>query len=163
MAGGPGYVRLIDARTREQLAYTPVNGVAMRMAFTGHGSQLVVLVTPGAANDLGGANAQLTMRDAATLEPIGRSIEPEAFVGAYVGSYFASPDFVLTADGRSLITASEDGELAWWDLQSRRKTRTLTIETGLHALDVSPDGLTAAVGIDRGIQSSAPTAGRSTR
>ena len=123
---------------------------ATRMAFTKDGSQLVVLVAP--ARRPRRSRRAITIRDAATLEPIGRSIEPEAFVGAYVGFYYASPHFALTADDRSLVTASEDGELAWWDLRSRRKTRTLPIETGLHALALSPDGRTAAVGIDRGIQ-----------
>ena len=152
--GGDNLVRLIDARTRAQLAETAVDGVATRVAFTKDGSQLVVLVAPGSSNqDRGDADAQITIRDAATLEPIGRSIEPEAFVGAYVGVWYASPQFALTPDGRSLITASEDGELAWWDLRSRRKTRTRRIETGLApALAVSPDGLTAAVGIKHGVQ-----------
>jgi WD40 repeat protein len=151
--GGDHYVRLFDARTREQLAETAVGGVAMRMAFTKEGSQLVVLFPPGDAEDLGGDDAWITIRDAATLEPIGRSIQPETFVGAYVGFEYVSPHFALT-DDRSLITASEDGGLSWWDLRSRKKTRTLKIETGpgLHALALSPDGLTAAVGIDRGIQ-----------
>ena len=148
--GGDHIVRLIDARTREQLAETAVGGSAMRIAFTKDGSQLVVLVAPG--ESLGGADAQITIRDAATLEPIGPSVEPEAFVGAYVGFYYAPPEFALTADDRSLITASEDGELAWWDLRSGKKTRTEVIETGPHALAISPDGLTAAVGIERGMQ-----------
>jgi len=150
--GGDHIVRLIDARTGEQLTEMAFGGVATRMAFTKDGSQLVVLFSPGEAQGLGEAAAQITIRDAATLEPIGQSIEPESFFGAYVGFYFASPHFAVTADDRSLITASEDGQLAWWDLRSRKKTRTLTIETGLHALALSSDGLTAAVGIDRGIQ-----------
>jgi WD40 repeat protein/tRNA A-37 threonylcarbamoyl transferase component Bud32 len=150
--GGDHYVHLYDARTRDRLAESTVGGVAMRMAFTKDGSQLVVLFPPGAAQDLGGADAQITIRDAATLEPIGAWIEPEDFVGGYVGIYYVSPQFALTADDRFLITASEDGELAWWDLRSRQKTRTLKIATGLHALALSPDGRTAAVGIDRGIQ-----------
>ena len=58
-----------------------------------------------------------------------------------------------TPDGRFLITASEDGELVWWDLRTRKKTRTLRIETGTApALAVSPDGLTAAVGIKHGVR-----------
>jgi WD40 repeat protein/tRNA A-37 threonylcarbamoyl transferase component Bud32 len=147
------YVRLIDARTRAQLAETDIAGVANHLAFTKDGSQLVVLVAPGSsAHTLGGGDAQITIRDVATLEPIGRSIEPDAFVGAYVGFWYASPQFALTPDDRFLITASEDGELVWWDLRSRKKTRTLRIETGLHALAVSPDGLTAAVGIKHGVQ-----------
>ena len=151
--GGDRVVRLIDARTRAQLAETAVDGV-MRMAFTKDGSQLVVLVAPDSSSQgLGDADAQITIRDAATLEPIGRSIEPQAFVGAYVGVWYASPQFALTPDDRSLLTASEDGELARWDLRSRKKTRTWRIETGLApALAVSPDGLTAAVGIKHGVQ-----------
>jgi tRNA A-37 threonylcarbamoyl transferase component Bud32 len=151
--GGDHVLRLIDARTRRQLAEAAVGGVATRIAFTRDGSRLVVLVVPGSsAQALGEANAEISVRDAATLKPIGPSIEPADFVGAYVGFYYASPHFSLTLDDRSLITASEEGELAWWDLRTRRKTRTLKIETGLHALALSPDGLTAAVGIDRGIQ-----------
>ncbi|MGZ8630765.1 MAG: nSTAND1 domain-containing NTPase, partial [Actinomycetota bacterium] len=152
--GGDHTVRLIDAQTRGQLAETAVGGVATRMAFTKDGSQLLVLVTPGDSHSLGGADARITIRDASTLEPehIGQPIEPEAFVGAYVGFYYASPQFALTADGRSVITASEDGELAWSDIRNGEKTRTVKIETGLHALAVSPDGLTAAVGMEHGLQ-----------
>jgi len=152
VGGGGSGVRLFDARTREQLAEASIGSGSTRMSFTEDGSQLVVLVPPGAAYDLGGADAQITVRDAATLEQIGPPIEPEAFVGAYVGFYYASPHFALTPDDRSLITASEDGELAWWDLRRRRKTRTLQIKTGLHALALSPDGHTAAVGIEGGVQ-----------
>jgi len=114
----------------------------------------VVLSAAGSSNqDRGNTDAQITIRDATTLEPIGRSIEPDSFVGAYVGVWYASPQFALTPSGRSLLTASEDGELAWWDLRSGRKTRTRRIETGLApALAVSPDGLTAAVGSRHGVQ-----------
>ena len=152
LAVGGGGVRLVDARTGEKLAESAVGGVAARLGFTEDGSRLVVVVPPGPPMGLGGADAQITIRDAGTLKPIGPSIEPEAFVGAYVGFDYESPHFVLTADGRSLVTASEDGELAWWDLRSGKKKRTVAIETGLHALALSPDGLTAAVGIDRGVQ-----------
>ena len=152
--GDDDVVLLIDPRTRAQLAETVVDGSVMRMAFTKDGSQLVVLFAPRVfGRDLGNADAKITIRDAATLKPVGPSIEPEAFVGAYVGSWFASPQFALTPNDRFLLTASEDGELAWWDLRSRRKTRTLRIETGFApALAVSPDGLTAAVGIKHGVQ-----------
>ena len=152
--GGDPIVRLFDARTRAQLAETNVGGTAMRVAFTKDGSKLVVLAARGdSIQELGGADAEISIRDAVTLEPIGRSIEPKAFIGAYVGFYFASPHFALTPDNRSLLTASEDGELAWWDLRTRKKTRTLRIETGTApALAVSPDGLTAAIGIKQGVQ-----------
>jgi WD40 repeat protein len=151
--GGDNFVRLIDARTRERLAKTAVDGVATRMSFTKDGSQIVVLVAPGESTGLGAADAQIIIRDAVTLARIGRPIEPEAFVGAYVGTWYASPQFALTPDDRSLITASEDGELARWDLRTRKKTRTWRIETGLApALAVSPDGLTFAVGVKHGVQ-----------
>jgi WD40 repeat protein len=152
--GGGQYVRLVDARTHEQLAETAFGGFPSRLAFTKDGSRLVVLFSPGSGTgtDLGGANARITIRDAATLKPAGPTIEPRAFVGAYVGFHWESPHFVLTADDRFLLTASEGGELAWWDLRSGEKTRTLPIARGLHALALSPDGRTAAVGIDRGIE-----------
>ncbi|MCI0634101.1 MAG: WD40 repeat domain-containing protein [Actinobacteria bacterium] len=146
LAVGGDRVRLLDARTYELLAKTNVTG--WRMAFTDDGSRLVVLAGGG----FGQTRVRITIRDAATLRPIGPSIEPEAFVGAVVGFRFAAPHFALTSDDRSLITASEDGELAVWDLRNGEKTRTLRIETGLHALALSPDDHTAAVGIDGGIQ-----------
>jgi WD40 repeat protein len=154
--GGDNFVRLVDARTHAKLAETAFDGVARRTAFTKDGSRLVVLVAPVVPDQPGsGADAQITIRDAVTLEPIGPSIAPEAFVGAFVGVWYASPQFAVTPDGRSLITASEDGELARWDLRSRKKTRTWRVETGgLRgvAVAVSPDGRTAAVGIRHGLQ-----------
>jgi WD40 repeat protein/tRNA A-37 threonylcarbamoyl transferase component Bud32 len=151
--GGDDLVRLIDARTREQLAKTAVAGVPTRLAFTKDGSQLVVLLAPGLSTGLGNADARISIRDAVTLKPIGRSIEPEAFVGAYVGTWYASPQFALTPDDRFLMTASENGELARWDLRTRKKTRTWRIEAGLApALAVSPNGLTVAVGSKHGVQ-----------
>ena len=150
--GGDHIVWLIDAGTREKLAETAIEGLAARVAFTSDGSQLVVLFTPGDIQGLGGRDAQITIRNASTLEPIGRSITPHAFVGAYVGYYFAPPQFALTADDRILVTASEDGELARWDLRSRRKTRTERVTSGLHAVALSPDGLNAAIGSEHGLQ-----------
>ena len=148
LAVGGNTLRLLDARTYELLAKT--KGGAWRMAFTDHGSRLVVL-DEGAAGERA-ADAPITIRDAATLRPIGPSIEPEAFEGAEVGLREAAPHFALTSDYRSLLTASEDGELAVWNLRSREKTRTFRIATGLHALALSPDDHTAAVGVDGGIQ-----------
>ena len=84
--GGDDTVRLIDARTREQLAETAVGGVADAHGFH---ERRVAARRPRRArrvNGLGRADAQITIRDAATLEPIGPPIEPEGFVGAYVGS-----------------------------------------------------------------------------
>jgi WD40 repeat protein/tRNA A-37 threonylcarbamoyl transferase component Bud32 len=150
--GGDPAVRLFNVRTHEQLAKAAVGGVA-RVAFTKNGSRLVALVLPsGSLIGLGDADGRISIRDAATLEPIGRSIEPDAFVGAFVGAWYAFPQFAVTPNGRSLITASEDGELASWDLRTRKKTRTWRIETGTApALAVSPDGRTAAVGMKHGV------------
>jgi WD40 repeat protein/tRNA A-37 threonylcarbamoyl transferase component Bud32 len=145
---GEGYLRLIDARTREELAQTgaTVSGGA-HLAFSNDGSRLVAVM-----DDPRTGKSPIWFRDARTLKPIGRPIEPEGFTGAFVGSELRVPHFALTPDGHSVVTASDTGELTWWDLKTRRKTRTLEIATGYHALAISPDGLTAAVGIDRGIQ-----------
>src|SRR5215207_9009745 len=163
--GGDGYIRLIDARTREQLASARVAaprrdlggvgqlervggdepGLVSRIAFTRDGSQLVVLV--GSESD-----AWISVRDAATLVPTGPPIEPEAFAAAYVGSYLQSPGFALAPGGHSVVIASANGELVWWNLRSRMPTRRLAIGTGQHPLAVSPDARTIAVGVERGIQ-----------
>ena len=105
----------------------------MRMAFTkdGRGSS-------SSGPERWRSRRTIAIRDAATLKPIGRPIEPEAFAGAYVFPVCVVPHFVLTADDRSLVTASEDGELAWWDLGSRRKTRTVPINAGLSRARAQP-------------------------
>jgi WD40 repeat protein len=146
--GADSFISLIDARTHEQLAET-TEANAMRMAFTKDGSRLVVLEEDWAKIVEG---AKITILDTGTLEPIGPSIRPEGFQGAFGGFTNQWPQFALTPDDRSLATASGDGELAVWDLRSGDKTRTFPIETGMHALALSPDGDTAAVGIEGGIQ-----------
>jgi WD40 repeat protein/tRNA A-37 threonylcarbamoyl transferase component Bud32 len=147
---GFDYIRLMDARTRERLAEIHIAGRltgVVRLAFTNDGSLLVALIV-----DFETSSHRMTFRDANTLKAVGDPIEPKGFTGAYVGSEWRAPHFALTPDGRSLVTALDTGELVWWDLNSRRKTRALDVSTGYHALALSPDGLTAAVGIDRGIE-----------
>jgi WD40 repeat protein/tRNA A-37 threonylcarbamoyl transferase component Bud32 len=144
---GAGHIRLVDARTREQLAQTDTpHSWSPRLAFTDDGSLLVALMV-----DASTLAPSISFRDASTLEPIGRPLKPDGFTGAYVGSEWRAPHFALTRDSRSVVTASDTGELTWWNLKSRRKTRSLDIATGYHALALSRDGLTAAVGIDHGI------------
>ena len=139
--GGMGFVELFDARTRERLAEVSVGGHAARIAFTRDGTKLILL-----------ENLSIQIRDAATLEPVGPPIALEGFTPSYIHSYYRPPHFALTPDGRSLVTASDQGELAWWDLRTRRKTSTHAIAPGYHAVAVSSDGRTAAVGVEGGIQ-----------
>jgi len=154
-SGGDEYIRLFDARTRRQLAAARVSersspgdaGIVTRMAFTRDGSQLVVVVVKGEF-----ADASLSVRDATTLAAIGAPIAPGGVAGDFVGSYFETPGFALTPDGRSVVVASDQDELVWWDIRSRKPTRRLKMGDGQHALALSPDGGTIAVGIERGIQ-----------
>ena len=155
--GTEGDIHLIDARTREQMTVARVGephapseccdiGLVSRIAFTNDGSQLVAVVK------LESGSSFISIRNAATLAEIGPPIEPAGFGGAYVGFYWASPGFALTPDGRSVVIASDEHQLVWWDLRTRTPTRRERIGTGRHALALSPDGRTAAVGIGRGIQ-----------
>ena len=91
------------------------------------------------------------IRSAATLKPIGSPIEPPGFLGRYISQWWTDNNFALTADGDALVTASA-GELAWWDLAGHRKSRTIEIPPGYRALALSPDGRTAAIGLDRGLR-----------
>ncbi|HEX5895699.1 MAG TPA: protein kinase [Thermoleophilaceae bacterium] len=155
-SGGDEYIHLFDARTRKQLAVAHVAGrgspgdagAVNRMAFTRDGSGLVVVVIRGEFQ-----SASVSVRDATTLKASGPPVAPAGGVaGDYVGSYFETPGFALTPDGRSVVTASNQNELVWWDIRSRRPTRRLKVGSGLHALALSPDGDTLAVGIERGIK-----------
>ena len=142
LAYGTGaYVRLIDARTREELAATSVEGRAARLAFTKDGERLVVMTD----------SAVIHVRDAATLAAVG-SVRPRGFGFSFIQSYYRPPHLALAADGRSFLTASEEGELTVWDLGTLRPSRTFDVSTGYHALAVSPDGRIAAVGVAGGIQ-----------
>ena len=143
--GGNGFIRLLDARTRKLLLDRPIHGDVMRLAFSRGGARLVAVVVRFCQE------AWMSIRRAATLDPVGLPIAAEGFKGSFVGGFCATPSFTLTPDGRSLVTASPEGELAWWDLASRRKRRTVGTEGGNHALALSPDGRTLAVGVDGGI------------
>jgi WD40 repeat protein len=142
---GNGYIRSIDARTHKRIAEVRSDDGANRIVFSGDGSRVVTVESSGGP-------AWVTIRDASTLEPVGPPITPTGFMGLFISQWWADPNIALTPDGRSLITASTDGELAWWDLDSRKQTRSLAIEPGYRALALSPDGRTAAVGFDQGIR-----------
>ena len=121
-------------------------GEATRLAFTNDGSQLAVV------ESVEEEQSWITIRDAATLRQIGSRIEPEGFTGRWLSQWWTDPSIALTPDGRSLVTTSTVGKLTWWDLESREQTRTLEIAEGYRALALSPDGRTAAIGLDDGIQ-----------
>jgi WD40 repeat protein len=144
--GGGGYLRLIDARTHEQVAKSLVDGNVSRIVFTKDGSRLVVR-TGETVDD------SISIRNAATLAAVGPAIEREGFAGKYIAQFWDAPGFALTPDSRSIVTASNKNELVWWDLRSRAPTRPpVGIGAGHHALALSRDGGTIAVGTDRGIQ-----------
>jgi WD40 repeat protein/tRNA A-37 threonylcarbamoyl transferase component Bud32 len=146
----PGYLRIIDAQTREPVAEARV--FAWDAAFTADGSLLVL------TEYLAYGSIYVTFRDPATLELVGRAIplgvgSDDASV--YRAAYLPNPSahyFALTPDGSSLVTASPNGELAWWDLRTRKKTKAFEVAPGYHALALSPDGLTAVLGAASGIR-----------
>jgi WD40 repeat protein len=143
---GDGRLRLLDARTQEQLAEASLGAGATRMAFAEDGSLLAVV------ESMPEGQSWITIRDAATLREIGSRIEPQGFEGFFLSQEWTDPGIALTPDGRSLVTTSLNGELTWWDLEGREETRIVEIPQGYRALALSPDGLTAAIGLDDGIQ-----------
>jgi WD40 repeat protein/tRNA A-37 threonylcarbamoyl transferase component Bud32 len=140
-----GYLRVIDVQTRRVLAEVP--SLALDVAFTRDGSQLVL------AGHIGyGVDLWATFLDAATLTMVADPIQLAATDAEFAGLNRPSSFFALTPDGRSVVTASPDGELAWWDVRTHEKTRAIESAEGYHAFALSPDGLTAAVGIGGGFQ-----------
>jgi WD40 repeat protein len=129
--GGDGFIRLLDARTYEQLAETLVDGLVTRLIFSRDGSRLVVATAESVSDSI-------SIRDPATLAPIGAPIEPEGYAGAYRAQFWGAPGLALSPDGSSVLTASNERELVWWDLRSRSATRRLTMAT------LPPSALTEA-------------------
>ena len=151
---GGGHISLLDEPTQRRLRTARLSerdfgrdtAIVTRLVFTRDGSRVVALVQGE------GEHASLSVRDGATLAAIGPPIVPERFAGAFVGSWFESPGFAVTPDGRSVVTASDHDELVWWNIRTRRPTRRVKIGAGHHALAMSPDAGTLAVGIEGGIQ-----------
>jgi WD40 repeat protein len=145
--GFPGYLRVIDLQTRTVLSEAEARIVALDVAFTRDGSQLVL------TEHLGYGDLTVTFRDPAalTMADAIQLAAADTYRAAWAGTK-VSPFSVLTPDGGSLVTASPDGELAWWDLRTHEKTRAIEIASGYHAFALSPDGVTAAMGTAGGIQ-----------
>jgi hypothetical protein len=122
-----GYLRLVDARTRKELAQVRLGAVPTRLAFTKDGSKLAVV------ESVAERESWITIRDASTLEQIGSRLEPNGFTGRWLSQLWTDPSIALTPDGRLLVTTSEVGELTWWDLDSHKRTKTLEIGKGYRA------------------------------
>ena len=103
---GVGYLRLIDARTRTQIAQVRLAaGIPSHLAFTSDGSRLVVV------ESIWERGSWIAIRDASTLKEIGPPIIPRGFNGRWLSQYWTDPSIALTPDGRTLVTTSEVGEL----------------------------------------------------
>ncbi len=79
-----------------------------RLIFSRDGSRLVVATGETVPDSI-------SIRDPATLAPIGAPIEPEDYAGAYRAQLWGAPGLALTPDGSSVVTASNEDELVWWD------------------------------------------------
>ena len=145
--GGPGSVRLIDAQHARAACATSIDaGRPARMAFT---RGRLAARRPGRRRD----GTLDHIRDAATLEPVGAPIAPEGFTGVIRRSVPRSTRTSrCTPDGGSIVTASDERRARMVGSREPREDEDDSDRAGYHALALSPDGLTAAVGIERGIQ-----------
>ncbi|HEY5878359.1 MAG TPA: hypothetical protein VIU11_05585, partial [Nakamurella sp.] len=140
---GDGFLHVVDARTRVELATAPIEGRPRKVAFTDDGTRLVVITS--------GSTPVISIRDADTLNEVAPSIELADF---RVCDDFIQclGQFALTPGGRSVVLVSDSGMVAWWDLETGQRTRTLDIDPGRRPRAISPDGLAVAVGTEDGIQ-----------
>jgi WD40 repeat protein/DNA-binding SARP family transcriptional activator len=130
---GGSFVRLIDPRTRRQLAEFRLSDEPWNIAFTNDGTHVII-----------GGRKSVSVHDAVTLERVGDPIQlPDVHEPTH---------FSLTPDGRAVITVSDAGELTWWDMLTGQPIRTLDVASGHGVLALRPDGRSVAVGIDHGVQ-----------
>ena len=102
------------ARTRKQLAEERGLPDVSRLTFTRDGSRLVVV----ASGDSERCSISVLRRHPGGA---GSPDLPPA-CGAFVGSYFASRVRARARRQRSVVSASDQGELVWWDLETRKAT-----------------------------------------
>ena len=123
------------------------------MAFTKDGSQLVVLVAPGAAT----ASAMPTRRSRSETPPRwSRSVARSSRKPSSARTSVSGTRHLICRSRRTVAPSSPRPRTVSWrggiSGAARRRGRW-RIETGLApALAVSPDGLTAAVGIEQRVQ-----------
>ena len=142
---GAPYLRLIDASTREFVAQKNLAfGDLGEIAFSPDGSLLLV------AADSAGVPVVI-IHDSRTLERVGPVIKPWESLPCRAANSCGAPDIAFPPDGRSVVISGQ-GELTWWDLADRRKTRTLSLESDGRPLALSPDGHLASIGTETGIR-----------
>ena len=139
--GGGGWIRLVDARTREDLAQAEVPRVGR--------APPVHAGRPAGSSRWSSARSR--PRCEPTLQAVGSPIELEGFRASYLQSYARYAHVALAPDGRSLVTASDAGELAWWDLaepaQDSARSRSPAATTRSRSAPTgrpSPSGSTGA-------------------
>lgn len=165
--GGSG-IRLLDVRTGRELAAAGLSSTT-QILFSADGSQ-VYAVNTYAGERIG--TAWITIRDAATLQPIG-SIQPPSLQGSWVAQQQSVPSVALTDEGRSLIIpATDSNEIGWWGHRHGRAVQDAGARRGVQRLPgtraqprrVDPGGRAAArVRADRrrhGRRSTSRRAGR---
>ncbi len=82
---------------------------------------------------------------------VGDTATPRLTFPAGRGRYPAIWALNWTPDGRVLMTAGFDGEVRYWDSHTGNELQALDWGIGqLRCADISPDGLTCAVGSDNG-------------
>ena len=146
-SGTTGDLRLLDAHTQKQLAQVRLGRArrrASRSRMTARGSWWWSRCTRPRA----GSRSATPPRSGRSAPGSSRGASPAALGSPVVdGSQHR-------ADPRRPLARHHlaGGELTWWDLESRKPTRTLQVADGLSRARPQPGWRNAAIGLDDGIQ-----------
>lgn len=119
-------IELFDVATWKSLRTMPADFARRRLSFSPDGRML--------AWD---TKDHIALADVATGNPVGKLVAP---MDRLVGMEF-------TPDNKSFITATQDGDVIFWDLATKKvRFRKDTRKWKIRSLALSPDGKTVAVG-----------------
>jgi WD40 repeat protein len=116
-----GSLVVVDVETGKQVARTMTNARSSGLAIAPDGKLMA---------QVDGLTGVVSIRDATTLQPVGRELAAPGFVN----------NLTWLDDGRRLATASTDGSVHYWDIATRKRLAELPHGSVVDNVFAAPQG-----------------------
>ena len=118
---GDGSLVIVDVATGKEVARTVTNARSSGLAIAPDGTLLA---------QVDGLTGVVSIRDATTLRPVGRELAAPGFVN----------NLTWLDGGRRLATASTDGSVHYWDIETRKRVAELPHGSVVDNVFAAPQG-----------------------